>query len=374
MGGAQYQCHLLAEELGRRAGAEVFFLARCIPNVSATPALSYGLRCIGNTRGIRRRAVFFDAAGLWRALCELKPDVIYQRMKQSYTAVCAAYARRHGSRLVFHVASDADLDRRLVRNERWWTRRLPFEIVEAVAGNWGVCRADEVVVQSRRQAAMLRDAFHRDPSTVIRNFQPLPATLPAKANRPIKVVWVANIKAVKRPEIFAQLAWEFRHRKDVEFIMAGRPGKHRPFTALMPQIGSRGNLHFLGELSLDAANDLLAQAHIFVSTSRIEGSPNTFIQAWARGAVVVSLDVDVDDGMNSMGIGFHVETFQSLKVVVGRLVDSAEERHAAVDRAFKYVHREHSLDNAVVLADMISGGTRAHGNQLERTTRSLPAN
>src|SRR5579863_2495620 len=92
MGGAEYQTQLLAEELSRRPGVSVTYLARRVPPVDDARPSPYTIRRIGNAAGFRRRAVFFDAPDLRRALEELRPDVIYQKAKQSYTAVCAKYA------------------------------------------------------------------------------------------------------------------------------------------------------------------------------------------------------------------------------------------------------------------------------------------
>ena len=85
MGSAQYQAGLIAEALARETDIEVFYLARRCPERSAD--LEYEIVKIGNDKGIRRRAVIFDALSLWRALKRIDPDVIYQRMRQSYTGI-----------------------------------------------------------------------------------------------------------------------------------------------------------------------------------------------------------------------------------------------------------------------------------------------
>src|SRR5271154_3864750 len=92
MAGIEYQLLLLTEELCRRHDVSVSFVARRIPTGSDAEGLPYTLRRIGGDVGIRRRAVFFDAGDLRRALEDLQPDVIYQQGRQSYTAVCAKYA------------------------------------------------------------------------------------------------------------------------------------------------------------------------------------------------------------------------------------------------------------------------------------------
>ena len=114
MGGAEYQAHLLAHELSLRPGVGVYYLARSVPSGRAAASLPYRVRCIGSAAGVRRRATFFDAPGLLRALKDIQPSVVYQRGRLSYTGVCAAYASRAGIPFFFHVASDKDAERRLL--------------------------------------------------------------------------------------------------------------------------------------------------------------------------------------------------------------------------------------------------------------------
>ena len=348
MGGAEYQAHLLAEELSRRDCVQVTYLGRHVP---PSGDLSYATREIGNAAGFRGRAVFFDARSLWDTLVELQPDVIYQRIKQSYTAVCGLYARRRHVPLVFHSSSEAD-----VGSRRLWkplSTNGAFDLLESVAGNWGVRHASHVVVQTEQQRELLRQRHCREPSAVVRNFQPLPSALPEKGSGPTRVLWVGNLKDVKRPHLFLELAALFANRDDLEFWMVGRPSTNFSFRSTMSDIQRSPHVRYFGELPLDEVNDLMNEADVFVNTSEFEGSPNTFIQAWARGAVVTSLVVDIDGGLEAMGIGYRTESVQRLAQAIDQLARSPALRREIANRAFAYVHREHSLDNAAKLADLV---------------------
>lgn len=352
MGGAEYQTQLLAEELSARPDVSVTYLARRIPTGAAAEGLPYSVRRIGNDTGIRRRAVFFDAADLNRVLGELKPDVIYQQAKQSYTAVCAKYALRARIPFFFHVAHDFDL------NYRWITSRLspntPFDIVECVAGDWGIRHASHLIVQSERQGKLLQKRFARRADLVVRNFQPLPQSLPAKPSGPMQVFWVANLKDFKRPALFVDLAESFADRNDIVFIMAGRPPTQRRFAALMTRIPGVANLKYLGELSLEAVNEMMNRAAVHVNTSSFEGFPNTFLQAWARGAVVASLSVDPDaEGMEALGTGYCAGSMERLHAIIDLLSRSPETRRGIAERAFLFVHERHGLAQGARLADAL---------------------
>jgi hypothetical protein len=352
MGGAQYQGHLLAAELASRAGVEVTYLARDVARQEGPVAPGYQLRGIGSSAGIRRRAVLFDAPKLWNVLHELQPEVIYQQMRQSYTAVCAHYAARAGIPFFFHIASDIDLDPRWIRGRI--SGNLPFDLGETAFGAWGLRRASHVIVQTARQGRLLRERFGLNPAVVIRNFQPLPAQLPGKPDGPLEVFWVANFKQVKRPRLFVRLAQQFAGRSDLRFTMAGRPSAPRDFTPLLEEINSTANLQYLGELPIAAVNERMAGAAIHVNTSSYEGFPNTFIQAWAQGAVVASLAVDPDEeGMEALGIGFCARSFERLCAIVDELARSPERRRAIAERAFAFAHERHSLSQGALLADMM---------------------
>jgi len=347
----------------------VTYLARRVPTGSAALNLPYHIRQIGNAAGIRRRAVFFDACDLKRTLEELQADVLYQQAKQSYTAVCASYAKRAGIPFFFHVAHDFDL------GYRWITLRFspntPFDIVECLSGDWGIKQATHIIVQSERQGKLLQKRFGRTADTVVRNFQPLPDTLPEKPEGPVQIFWVANLKDFKRPALFVELAESFAGRSDVLFLMAGRPAPQRRFRPMMERIPKVPNLRFLGELPIDRVNTLMDQAAVHVNTSSYEGFPNTFLQAWARGAVVASLAVDPDEeGMESLGIGYCAGSMQRLHSIIDDLTRDSTKRRAVAQRAFAFVHKMHGLEHGARLADqLLAAPAKLRGQRAARASR-----
>ena len=135
--------------------------------------------------------------------------------------------------------------------------------------------------------------------------------------------------------------------------MVGRPGQHRAWRSLRSQIDATENLKYLGPLPVEQVNNLMSQADVFVNTSLYEGFPNTFIQAWSHGAVVASLTVDIDGGMEAQGVGYCAGSFDRLEKIIDTLVASPEQRQATAQRAFDYVQSRHSLANASTLADLI---------------------
>ena len=353
MGGAEYQARVIAETLAARPDFEVFYLARhCAPGEAADP---YPIVRIGHNRGIRRRAVFFDAPQLWRTLATLEPDVIYQRMRQSYTAVAAAYARKFGKRFVFHVASDYDVMPGAFRKHL--SLNTPFDFVEAVLGKHGMRRATAIVTQTRRQAELLQKNLGLQSVAVIPNLHPQPRTGESTEKRSdvFQVAWVGDFKLVKRPEHLVRLAEELQHVSGLRFVMAGRRGSDRVYGDLHAKIRSLGNVEYVGELTHDEVNELLARSHCLINTSDVEGLSNTFIQAWMRGTVVLSLNADVDGALAERGLGYLAGTYQNLRDLLAKLVADPNDLQALTHRAREFAFERYSLKNIDALVDVLKG-------------------
>lgn len=359
MGGAEYQSHLVAQELASRPGMEVHFIARGVPATGVYGVPPYKVISVGQPRGLARRSLAVDAPRLVRLLREVRPDVIYQRMRISYTGLCQSYAAAARIPMFVHVASDFDLDPRILRQGRL-SFNLPFELIDTAIGNWGLRRATYVVVQTDRQAELLRAGYGRSSALVVRNCQPLPDQLNSHDNRPLRVLWIGNLRPIKRPELFLELARRLSHVGSVEFLLAGRTYDGR-YTEILSRRDLPANFRYLGPLSHDDVLDLLNRSHVLVNTSLTEGSPNTFIEAWGRGVVVASLDVDVDGALKGRGIGVHAGDVDTLASEVERLLGDPEMRIRIATRAFEYVHKTHSMSNIARLCDAIIASARAVG-------------
>jgi hypothetical protein len=126
------------------------------------------------------------------------------------------------------------------------------------------------------------------------------------------------------------------------------------------------NLDYLGELPIEQVNELMSQSHVHVNTSSFEGFPNTFLQAWARGAVVASLAVDPDESsMESQGIGFCAGSMQRLHAIIDQLARNPAMRQSVAQQAFQFVHRNHGMAHGARLADALL--TAGRGSRLPQS-------
>jgi glycosyltransferase involved in cell wall biosynthesis len=352
-GGAEYQIQCLIEALLQSNSHEISLLVRHIA-VPLRPT-AYRLVKIGRGNEMPRLGYTMDAIPLYRALRRIAPQVIYQRVGCGYTGICAWYARRHGARMIWHVASDSDLTRRGLVAGRNPLRPL----LEKRSIEYAIRHANQVVVQTQYQAELLQKTYARSADAVIPNFHPQPKELIDKSGR-ISVIWIANFKPLKQPEVFVRLAAELHDLSDVRFVMVGAPatgsGDQKWSASLMAAIRSTPNLEYLGEKSQDEVNDLLAHAHIYVNTSLFEGFANTFIQAWMRDVAVVSLHVNPDGVFDREGVGIHAGSEDELARAVRRLIADPALRGSYTSRARRYAGRSHSMQNVQRLIQLIDAG------------------
>ncbi len=350
MGGAQYQVKCLLDHLHSLDRYEIDYVARRAPD---DPELDgYRLHRIGRGNRKPRFGYASDAPELYRLLRHLRPDVIYQRVGCAYTGIAALYARRHGARLVWHASSDADL----ARDKRIGRKNVVRQYREDSLLSYGIRNAHHVVVQTQHQARMLSANYSRDPRAIIGNFHPLPTDV-RTGRADGRILWIANLKRLKQPEVFVRLANNLKDVPTAQFVVIGASaagdGDTRWTQALLEQMGNTSNLRYLGELSQDEVNAQLVGATALVNTSLYEGFPNTFIQAWLRGVPVVSLAVNPDGVLDRASVGMHAESEDELAQATRRLLEDHGFRDRLARNARGYAQEFHSMKNAQRLADVL---------------------
>ena len=352
-GGAEYQIECMIGALVPTQRYDIAYLARFLDQ-SFQPQ-GYRLERIGDSNKVPRLGYLMDAPALYRALKKVRPDVIYQRVACGYTGVVAQYARQHSARLIWHVAHDQDVS----AGGSTGGRNPIRPILEKLSVEFGIRHAHHIVVQTENQARLLKQNYGRAADAVIPNFQPEPREALDKSG-PISVLWVANFKQWKRPELFVQAATALRDLADVRFVIAGAQatgsGDREWNEALMQSIVATPNVVYLGEKRQSEINQLFAKSHVFVNTSRYEGFPNTFIQAWMREVPVVSLDVDPDEILERETIGVHARSMDRLIASIREYVTDRAKRADHGARARRYALSRHSLNNVRLLEQLIQSG------------------
>ena len=366
-GGAEYQAQQLAEQLLRRAEYEVIVVARAAPPKS----LWNGIDVIGiaDSPDRPRPGYIADALPLYRALKRINPDVIYQRVGCGYTAIAAHYARRNRIPMIWHVSHDTDVSPApLGRSTNFVTRTLEKRCVE-----FGLHNAHLIICQTNEQARLLAHHYGRRADMVVPNFHPSPVETLDKAE-PVTVLWIANLKRFKQPEVFLRLAARLRNLREVRFVMVGELGRglrcDREWRErVLEGLSEASNVEFLGPRSQAEVNALLARSHLLVNTSLQEGFPNTFIQAWMRAVPVASLQVNPDGVLERESVGICAGSEDELANAIRSLLQDKSRLESYGETARRYALAQHSLRNVQQIEQLIAASlaTRPYAVLSDRT-------
>jgi glycosyltransferase involved in cell wall biosynthesis len=279
----------------------------------------------GGVRGLR----FFHprATKLLSALMAADADTYYQSPAGAYTGITGWFCRASGRRFIFRIASDSDVEKEHGRIQFWRDRKLY---------NYGLRCADLIASQTEFQAQLLREN-HGLESTVV-NMMVEPQRLDARPAKDIDVLWISNMRALKRPELALELA---RQLPQVKFTLAGgpMPGGETYYEDMLAAASRLPNVTMLGPVRYADSGALFDRAKVFLNTSSIEGFPNTFLQAWVRGVPVVSF-FDPDSLVQRLSLGSIANSVDEMRESICDLLGNDDERDLVGRRAREFATRE----------------------------------
>jgi len=346
MGGAEFQLRELAFRLADRGWAVSFVLGdygqddQCLePRIRLLKAYrpqqgSSGLSLL--TRG-------FPA--LWRALAAANAEVYFHRGAGAVIGITKAFAWTWGRRLVQCMASDSDPQCRVPgvsrtpQREQWLTYQ-------------GMRRADLVLVQSDKQAQLVREHLGRQ-SDLLPNIWPGPIAGQAPGGGDT-VLWVGSIRQVKRPLMVCELAARL---PQVRFTMLGGVIEREAGVAdeLRTAAEKLHNVEWVGYVPPHEVQDYYDHAAFLLNTSSVEGFPNTFLQAWAMGLPVLTM-YDPGDIVTRQQLGLCEPEIEGAAAAAGRLWEDQALRREIGERALAYVRANHHPDIVIPrLENMLKG-------------------
>lgn len=213
--------------------------------------------------------------GLNHAMQRAGSDLYYQNCAEYVTGQVALWCRMNGKAFIYSVASDPEVDPSLPEMKTYRERILY---------RYGLRHANQVVVQTRYQQKHLHDYWGMD-STLI----PMPGLLSRGkiVNRLERkgVLWVGRIDEPKRLEWLLEIA---KGCPDLHFDIVGRPhGRDEYIQKLETQISLLRNVVHHGYIPPEKMPEYYARACVLCCTSRFEGFPNTFLEAWSYGVPII---------------------------------------------------------------------------------------
>ena len=264
--------------------------------------------------------------GLHRALARADADLYYVRVASAAAGQTAYFCRRRNRGFVFGTSSDSDTD----------PRRVRLNLRDHRLYRWALGRADRVVTQHTGQQETMLRTYGRS-SVVIGGIAQYVSEPPGRPDSPPVVLWLGNYRALKQPEMFLALAAEF---PEARFEMVGGVVATEPhlFHRVRDQARALSNVVFHGP-AVDP-RPFLARAWVLVNTSRLEGYPTSFLEAWAYGVPSLSF-VDPGGDVTRHRVGIVASTPDDLRDGLRSFLSNPEARNEMGRRARELVVREH---------------------------------
>ena len=276
---------------------------------------------------------------LWRAMRKADADIYYQRTSDAITGIVAAFCRRHRRKFVFGVASNASC---LVNLPYCKTRH------ERVFCRYGLRRANLVIAQTMTQQKLLRENFGID-SRVIPNCAPDYGGCRAGAdavasNLRRRLLWIGPFTPVKRLELLLDIA---EQNQDLQFDVIGDGNSESDYVqCLRSQAKSMPNVHLLGTVPHAHVHQFYQQAAALICTSRAEGFPNIFLEAWSHSVPVVST-FDPDSVIADHGLGIVAKDVLGLVGGIRKMMDLPEQWRIASQSAREYYLQSHTEEKVI---------------------------
>lgn len=273
------------------------------------------------------------------ALRRADASVYYHNCAEYVTGQVAHWCRRNGRHFVYSVASDMDVDPQLPD--------LPARR-ERILYRYGLKAADRIVLQTEVQRRRLREHFGLQ-GTVLPMPCPGPDAAAYRAPQPpqaggVRALWAGRIAPVKRFELLLEVA---RACPEVSFDVAGMLDAGDAYLAPLLEAARRlPNLVLHGAVPRAQMADMYARAGLLLCTSRYEGFPNTFIEAWSLGVPVVST-VDPDGLIAGRELGAVADTAAGLAAAIRGVVADPAAWRAMSARGRDYYVRHHAVDQAM---------------------------
>lgn len=321
-GGAEIAIKYLAEHLAARGWAVRFVCAGAAETEGTAPS--------GAPVFYYRKASRWglgDGPSMMRALRRADADVYYQRVTSVLTLVTGLFCRRASRMMIWAAAHNRDCApfrhvREVFRRGRGarysWKGIGPVllkRLIVDLAYPLGIYLADVRLAHMEEQQRLLRRAMFLQSELLYKGYPCERVRVNHDGQAPDGrqiVVWIANLRSWKRPEIFVRLAARLA-APDREFRMIGAPfrdaGAQEAFERSVADVPG---LRYVGELSHEEVLNQLAGASLLVHTSEVEGFANVFIEAWMNGTPVVTKDFNPDDVIERYGVGGVAETFDEL--------------------------------------------------------------
>jgi glycosyltransferase involved in cell wall biosynthesis len=303
-GGAELQIALLAKALACK-GHDVVIID---PSSSESFVTSEGIRLINIpewNKGVRGIRLFLQRIpALKKILIDQNADYYYARMRTYFHYLSYKVARKLKRKFILAIAHDIDVlsIRRKLKYKysnnfnlfSFITLQLPNDLVF----HYLIKRADYITIQHSGQKIncnSIKGKVVLFPNIIDDSNFPV-------IEKPSRdyYIHVGTLTIIKGINNLYQLVNMLDAKNSI--VIIGNAGDNKS-KKILDKLAKNKNVIFKGGLSHNETIQWIANSKALISTSNYEGFPNIFLEAWATGVPVISLNVNPGDVFTRYNLG-----------------------------------------------------------------------
>ncbi len=290
------------------------------------------------------------------ALARADADIYLQPCSGVLTGQVAWWCRRHHRKFVYVVASDLDCFTDLPKLRTYRERVLYRQ---------GLRWADRILALTQRQQQLLRDDWQLASEVVYPTGGSPAADTPQAqyAATDQRVLWVGRFHPIKRMEWLLEVA---RQLPQLQFDLVGGSSPDDPYgQRIVEESAGLANVHLHGPVHHTQLGEFYRRAQALLLTSKNEGFPTVFLEAWSHGVPTVSsLDFDALIATHDLGVVADTPTrlASELQALLGDPARWAQQsRHARAYYMGRHTPKAYAAGVSQVLEGIAlsAGGGRA---------------
>ncbi len=286
-----------------------------------------------NKRGIPKLRILYNfIPSFFKGIVGYKTDVLAMEASIDRAWLLAIITKLLGKKFVYRIASDMDVDGRLINN---------FPRLILVSFNCALRLSDHISCQNEYQYSILKKRYPKKSISILYNpFFFKEVDLPERRNN--YIAWIGNFRYEKNLSALAEIARQLPENNfrivGSKFITVDDDTKIG-----LEALEKLKNVEFIGYISNEEIPKFLSNAKLLLNTSRLEGFSNTFLEAWSVGTpVVTTFNVNPDNLINKFNLGLVAKNYDEVPEKVRSIFNlNTTETEELSKRCITYIKENH---------------------------------
>jgi glycosyltransferase involved in cell wall biosynthesis len=348
IGGSEIQCYIMTESLIQK-GWSIEVITSFQHSKNQSFRMKYFNKKIHYIYFRSTVSTLINLIKLVIIIKSIKSRFIYVRTDARLFQIAASISSKlFKIKVIYAIASDEELVKKsfwtLTRKNRKNPFTKPFYLIESIFVDFLFGRfnynVDKIIVQTDNQKKKLLQDYNLH-SIKIQNSIFTGKEVHFQNKKDI-ILWIGYLRPIKQPEVLFELS-KILKLKSWRIVVIGNTTQYTEVIDIY-----KDHISFIGELSLEQTEKWLQNSKILINTSKNEGFPNAFMQAWYNKVYVVSLCVDPDGLLTREKLGFFSEnSIELMSSHIQSIINNENNINKIINTAQLYCKKNFNIEKNI---------------------------